>query len=49
MKRNYLLVIAVILLFFASVLITMGALTALDTKNQAPIHNEPGLCIAYNL
>ena len=44
MKKNWPLVIAVILIFFASVLLTMGTLITLDArKNRAPARIEPGL------
>ena len=45
LKRDWLLVIAAILLFFGTVLLTVGVLTDLDARKtitEAPAHYEPG-------
>ena len=45
LKKNWLLVISVILIFFAAVLFTVGMLIKFDAENNtAPARIEPGLC-----
>jgi len=44
MKKIWMPIVAIILLFFAAVLLTVGTLITLDArKNTAPARREPGL------